>query len=399
MDSPPTMTQEKGKIQFSVKESGCAEFVDGQSSYGLRENPKKTWRAVDSSFPLQQERVCKQCGKGFLSMKALCGHMACHSVKDKLDLDCYSDTENEDSMVRTRASKSKRYDKIIFKTPLCLADNNDSSSVSEIDRREQEEVAICLMLLSMDSVYKNCVNSVAESSDNNSVILETKSSSIYLGNGKECLNNVNQNGEMKVKDGCFEAEVPRMENSDSVYFWDGCGKVEFDVSVDRLYGDGKCEYGARFRKKLDKITCYGPVFRMEMTSENGYGYAGMTSNSMRVESQKRMSSPANLETRGKSCKKMRSTLREAEAANYPQHRNKYECLNCGKTCNSYHALGGHRPCHKRSSKSVYERNENNPDYSTKPKLLDLNLPAPEESEEDSHCQLTSLNKFRANFHV
>lgn len=27
---------------------------------------------------------------------------------------------------------------------------------------------------------------------------------------------------------------------------------------------------------------------------------------------------------------------------------------------------------------------------TKPKLHDLNLPAPEESEEDSHCQLTSL---------
>ncbi|XP_073024471.1 uncharacterized protein [Primulina eburnea] len=313
----------------------------------------------------------------------------------------------------------------------------------------------------MDSVYKNCVNSVAESSDNKSVILETKSSSIDLGNGKECLNNVNQNGEMKVKGGCFEGEVPRMENSDLCFFLDGCGKVEFDVSVDRLYGDGKCEYGARFRKKLDKITCYGPVFRMETLSENGYGYAGMASNSTRVESQKRMSSPANLESRGKSCKKMKNTLREAEAANYPQHRNKYECLNCGKTCKSYHALGGHRPCHKRSSKSVYERNENNPDYSTdfrknakissqytkknvdpqknkghvcpfcrrvfmngqalgghkrshliggrvenvnrspvtKPKLPDLNLPAPEESEEDNHCQLTSLNKFRANFHV
>lgn len=39
---------------------------------------------------------------------------------------------------------------------------------------------------------------------------------------------------------------------------------------------------------------------------------------------------------------------------------------------------------------------------TKPKLLDLNLPAPEESEEDSHCQFFSRqvrDKFWADFHV
>ncbi|XP_073141364.1 uncharacterized protein [Henckelia pumila] len=435
--------------QFLVKESGFTDFLDGQSSYGLRENPKKTWRAVDSSFPLPQEKVCKQCGKTFQSMKALCGHMACHSDKDKLELDSYSDNENGDRMVRTRSSKSdKRYDKIIFKSPMCLADNNDSSSVSEVDLQEQEEVAICLMLLSMDSVYKDCVNSVVECSDNNSVTLETKSSSIDLGIGtKECLNNVNQNGDMKVKDGCFDGEIPPMENSDSGYFLDECGNVESDTSVDRFYGDGKCkEYGARFRKKMDKITCYKPVFKKETTIENGYDYTCMASNSVRVDSKRRMSCPENLESQSKSCKKMKSKLGEVEAANYPQQRNKYECLNCKRSFNSYHALGGHRPCHKRSNES--EINVNNPDYSTdfrkkghvssecaerianprknkghvcpfcrrvfkngqalgghkrthfigarmesayqnpvtKPKLLDLNLPAPEETEEDGHCR-------------
>lgn len=199
-------------------------------------------------------------------MKALCGHMACHSEKDELELDTCSDTKDGDRMVRTRSSKSERYNKIIFRSPLCLANNNDSSSVSEIDRQEQEEVAICLMLLSTDSVCKDYVNSVVESSDNNSVILETKSSSIDLGVGtKESLNNANQNGDMKVKDGCFEREIPPMQNSDSGYFLDECGKVESDTSVDRFYGDGKCrEYGARFRKKLDKISSYGPVFRKKM---------------------------------------------------------------------------------------------------------------------------------------
>ncbi|XP_073290949.1 uncharacterized protein [Primulina huaijiensis] len=348
--------------QFLVKVSG---FVDGQSSYGLRENPKKTWRAVDSSFSLPQEKVCKQCGKGFQSIKALCGHMACHSEKDKLELDSYSDTEDGDQMVRTRSSKSKEYDKIIFRSPLCLADNNDSSSVSETDRQEQVEVAMCLMLLSTDSVYKDHVNSVVESSGNNSVILDTKSFSIDLGIGtKECLNNVNQNRDMKVKDGCFEGEIPPMANSDSGYFLDECGKVESDTSVDWFYGDGKCkEYGARFRKKLNKITSHGPVIRKEMMSENGYDHTGMASNSVKVESQKRMSSPENLESQRISCKKMKSTLREAESANYPWQINKYECLNCKKTFNSYHALGGHTPCLKRSNESVYERNAN-PDYST-----------------------------------
>lgn len=38
-------------------------------------------------------------------------------------------------------------------------------------------------------------------------------------------------------------------------------------------------------------------------------------------------------------------------------------LNPKREC-PVHALGGHRLCHKRSSESVYERNENNADYST-----------------------------------
>lgn len=56
----------------------------------------------------------------------------------------------------------------------------------------------------------------------------------------------------------------------------------------------------------------------------------MASNSVRVESQKRMSSPENLESQRISCEKMKNTIREAEAANYPQQRNKSECLNCKK---------------------------------------------------------------------
>ncbi|KAL6985992.1 hypothetical protein U1Q18_019361 [Sarracenia purpurea var. burkii] len=61
---------------------------------------------------------------------------------------------------------------------------NGSSSVSEIDH-EQEEVAMCLMMLSRDSGNWVGVNSIVESSDNNSVVLETKSSSIDMRIGRK----------------------------------------------------------------------------------------------------------------------------------------------------------------------------------------------------------------------
>ncbi|EPS70538.1 hypothetical protein M569_04222, partial [Genlisea aurea] len=65
--------------------------VSASASYGLRENPKKSWRAssgFDSKappllIPHEKMMICKQCGKGFRSPKALCGHMACHSEKDR----------------------------------------------------------------------------------------------------------------------------------------------------------------------------------------------------------------------------------------------------------------------------------------------------------------------------
>ena len=56
----------------------------GHSSYGLRENPKKTWRLSNSRNSSQQENVCKECGKLFQYLKAMCGHMASHSEKERV---------------------------------------------------------------------------------------------------------------------------------------------------------------------------------------------------------------------------------------------------------------------------------------------------------------------------
>lgn len=57
----------------------------GANSYGLRENPKKSWRVSNSNSKPKRlsDLICKQCGKGFYSLRALASHMKSHSLKNK----------------------------------------------------------------------------------------------------------------------------------------------------------------------------------------------------------------------------------------------------------------------------------------------------------------------------
>ncbi|KAK7317948.1 hypothetical protein RJT34_02594 [Clitoria ternatea] len=190
------MTEERCNVDsdmlnLDASRKNKSQDVVGDTTYGLRENPKKTMRFVHSngggaggSTSEHQEKLCKECGKGFPSLKALCGHMASHSEKEKklkLVLDSYSDTGTCAS-TPPRRSKRMRFKTLnfsnhhsSFSSVVPLA--NGSSPLSEVEQ-EQEEVARCLILLSKDSSFKDRFASVAESSKNNSVILETKSSSL-----------------------------------------------------------------------------------------------------------------------------------------------------------------------------------------------------------------------------
>nr|XP_043613653.1 zinc finger protein ZAT9-like [Erigeron canadensis] len=335
------------------------------NSYGLRENPKKSWRAVGSSsstLPFPNEKVCKQCGKGFQSLKALCGHMAFHSDKDRslkdydhswtvtsdnldndqdklLIEDSHSDTEEnelgqddnddeEDDPVCVTRSKTKRYKKLVVK-PSCYSlnyanctsnnsnYNNGSSSVSEIDELEQEELAICLMMLSKDSTNWGGVNSVVESSDNNSVV-ETKLSSMELKNCRKEWNMAKN-----------ETESYPFENSNTEYCKNGTKKVESDISVEEQLRNGDQQKNAS-------------------KEDNGFDYKNLTyaeKQEIRRNLFREFGYDEFLEKR----------IRDSDDSYYPDRegpykkKNKYECMNCNKVFSSFQGLGGHRPCHKKNN--------------------------------------------------
>ncbi|XP_027096335.1 uncharacterized protein [Coffea arabica] len=400
------------------------------SGYGLRENPKKTFKAVDANFPLPQEKVCKQCGKGFQSLKALCGHMACHSDKDrgglkddhswtsenqKLVMDSHSDTEAEERQLRSR-SKNKRYKRIIIKSSsFSLA--NGSSSVSEIDEQEQEEVAMCLMMLSRDSGNWGGVNSVVESSDNNSVVLETKSSSIDMRIGRmEGLKFVHSPEDdtpqtkprsLKKSSGLDAELVFEQENSDSGYFLEEVVKLESDASVDGFHrkcgffksSKPKASVGARCEETLaeikrgfSKIKSYKAELRKEMSRENEHD-SGVISKMGKYEARnKSKDSSDNLELVNESHRKARHGSSDADQSKNAYKRSKYECLNCKKTFKSYQALGGHRPCHKRSNaylESRYETGENSLDGDDTPN----DIPSTKLRESSSNRNASAKNLY------
>ncbi|KAL1551114.1 zinc finger protein ZAT9-like [Salvia divinorum] len=362
------------KREQFVSDSRFAESGNGQSGYILRENPKKSWRAARP--PLQEEKVCKQCGKGFKSMKALCGHMACHSERErggtsakddqyswtsenqKVVLDSHSDTEAEERMVRIRtrssSSKSRKCKKVAEDWPFVLG-NNGSSSVSEIDGHEQEEMAVCLMMLSRDCGVKVGVNSVVESSDNNSVVVETKSSSMEVRKER-----VDRRVE-RYEEGKFGGdETAKMEDSDSGYFLDECAKGESEVSVDwnrRSGGFGEWKKSSQMNLK-ERKSCENELRK----SRKGNVYDDDEDEIVDDDDVDDDEKCGGVESRKRKCGSGNHGFwnESARMVKNEDKKSKYECFNCKKTFKSYQALGGHRPCSKKTN-AYGECGENSPD--------------------------------------
>ncbi|KAI9153172.1 hypothetical protein LWI28_007186 [Acer negundo] len=186
------MDSTEEEVKHNNSKMGFQE--NGEISYGLRENPKKSWKFSGFnhvSASSMQENQCKECGKNFESQKALFGHMRHHSRKRKTRISCtecgkaylslkflanhskFHSDGHEDLAVKTlyvkkKRSKRKRYN---FCATSSISSLNESLSVTEIGQ-EVEHAARCLMMLSRG--WGGLI-SFTEFSDNDSVAFEVES--------------------------------------------------------------------------------------------------------------------------------------------------------------------------------------------------------------------------------
>ncbi|CAN8313224.1 unnamed protein product [Cochlearia groenlandica] len=348
---------------------------DGQSSYGLRENPKKNKRFVDHkeimSLKHHQEEeeeeellCCRECGKGFVSMKALCGHMACHGERDKIHVmeDSQSDTEGSSSPIRRRSKRALKQ----HNHHKADAFESDSESSSEIET-EQEELALSLMMLSRDSTFKKLghhsfvLNSFAESSDNNSQLKK-------IFNVK------------KDVDVLYDSD-----NSDSGYFRNGPKKLDSDdVSVDmflmnttkqdkNLNRFNKKVSGAKYdlRKSKRGFTSYGRKKTKHEFNESVYD-----SGDHSLETDSFADTNRNIKMHHHS--KSSPVAKKASSVGVKKKSKGHECPICFRVFKSGQALGGHKRSHfignhEHRTLVIQHHHQVSHEMHT---LIDLNLPAP-----------------------
>ncbi|CAH8390898.1 unnamed protein product [Eruca vesicaria subsp. sativa] len=306
------------------------------NEFSVVKTPKKT-NNKRSLVDQQQLLCCRECGKGFVSSKALCGHMASHSQRYKIVM--VIDTQSDTEASRKRSKKQS-------------FSSSPSSSASEIDQ-EHRNTALSLMKMSIDSKGHNLVvNSlVAESSENNSEILETKASSEEQ---LKFIFSVKKNHDLKTDKVAVDDHLRTLADdddsysSDSDYFMNGPKKSNSDISVDRSLrnGDelGVKEGGSKYElhKSKSVLPCY--------------------ENDSCADTDRKIH-------RSSDCK---SPLVKKASSGANKNSNGHKCPKCFKVFKSGQALGGHKRSH------FFENQEQRIKHKAAAAdvlLIDLNLPA------------------------
>ncbi|XP_048137632.1 zinc finger protein ZAT4-like [Rhodamnia argentea] len=337
------------KLSSSISSTGALPPADSNNGggYGLRENPKRTWRLSDLSKDTSlHEKLCRECGQRFRSWNALFGHMKLHSEKERVpdssledrdsrtsdDWKLVMDSESDGEVVvmnrRRRSERRKRYVNATAATSSSLSFANAVSCVSEIEQ-EQEEVAMCLMMLSRDVVGRNrgALDYVAESSDNRSRADVKNPSSDPKKVVK--LEKVKENNFESGSLGCGELHRPDQSKTEI----SSSGKHSGNRSrVDNSNGIHKSK--AAGLDRIQKKSCKSEKSKRKLFSESG-----------------------DPELRVKSLKKLTDGFPESGKRLDCSEKSNFECTICNKIFQSYQALGGHKASHNKTKENSASRKE------------------------------------------
>lgn len=404
------MEKELGKTNMDTEGGG------EPAGYGLRENPKKSWKFSGSDQEISgPENLCKLCGKGFDSMRALFGHMRHHSGKRRKGVRCKEYGEefeslraltdhtkshperlrvsNESSSISsqkllvesqyssetTRLVRRKRSRRFRHKVSTNTFSANLTESSSYVTEFEQEvvEVAVTLMMLSKGVRHSDRYSSVTESSDNDTATFEVKSP--------------NQGRRMVAEDGrkstCDDGEPlktkkPRLERlksnfSSAIHAFDEKKVAEFSENVSGFARDK--EEVVKLEVCIDRI--YGgvsykmpnlqdePAFELGGTeiknrSQNG---TRMRIDPVEVESDENFGEEMRLDPAALGLVKYSLRKKAMVNACFDQvsgnsctqmmcasspGKSRYKCRTCNKIFQSRQGLGGHQKIH-RSPKTSY----------------------------------------------
>ncbi|KAK1352372.1 hypothetical protein POM88_053311 [Heracleum sosnowskyi] len=346
----------------------------GEASYGLRENPKKSWRIspLKNGGEFKEMNFCKECGKGFPSLKAVAGHMRSHSTKGKHEnavcKECGKVFDSLRALFGHMRSHSKRAkalsesdQEVVFpvkkKRSTRYSNVTSHSSISNSDSfvcftegDEVKEVAICLMMLSRgvscgDEVSlsidtaKNCSSANLESWSS----FRRKGSAGKLDDLRSECGGIDMRKMKKSVGNDIESTVSGFGNFSSCFDSDDEHKSGVDASDDQSRSCGK------LKKTLDmKKSIISPSEAELMDLVTKVGLEKVDKGLKKANSRNKASVVYDqCELNKIFCDdQLQCATIASEFSKDNESKGKFMCKICFKTFKTPQALGGHRTTHR-----------------------------------------------------
>ncbi|KAL2523163.1 C2H2-like zinc finger protein [Forsythia ovata] len=383
---------------------------DPKNSYELRENPKKSWRNSDTKHGEARNGTCKECGKVFPSLRALSGHMRCHSIKktEANQKHCKECGKGFDSMralfghMKSHSNKSRVPDESAESSSdldnLCPLRRKRSRIMYKIDpvpSSTVEEVALCLIMLSRGVKNWDRSNSGTESINNDSAsfrdVSVCKNKGIDMNGGGDSSFDGNKERKMGKSVGKLNSRVPGSGNAFSEKYvphsddmnsgFSGRNemKVDSEISDDGVLKSSCCDkaivgaHDSEFGKYLSENAPSNP--KMLIDFDEKFDLKCRTSVEIGQNSRCKMLGS------GSSVEVDICSLSVAEANSKIESNDitSFECPICLRVFSSGQALSGH----KRAHYSGFTENKTNESVAMEGDF-DLNLPITiDEGEKDS----------------